>query len=209
MERIDLEGWERRDYFEFYLDADFPYINIGANVDVTGLLAFARRHGLSSYLTLIHTAHQTAEGIVNFRYRIKDREPVVNERLAVYFTHLPRDRELFINVLVDDPGDVFEFQERAQAQIERQGTDLGLAALKGRLDIIGYSAVPWVQYTHFVRTIRKLGVDSNPKISWGKYFTQGERTLVPFSVQVHHGLMDGLQVGRYFEDLQRRLNLLQ
>jgi chloramphenicol O-acetyltransferase type A len=66
-----------------------------------------------------------------------------------------------------------------------------------------------VQYTHFVRTIRKLGVDSNPKISWGKYFTQGERTLVPFSVQVHHALMDGLQVGRYFEDLQRRLNLLQ
>ena len=66
-----------------------------------------------------------------------------------------------------------------------------------------YSAIPWIQYTHFARTIARCGVDSNPKISWGKYFKQEGRTLVPFSVQVHHGLMDGLYVGRYFEELQQ------
>ena len=30
--------------------------------------------------------------------------------------------------------------------------------------------------------------------------------LVPFSVQVHHGLMDGFHVGRYFNELQRYID---
>ena len=57
-----------------------------------------------------------------------------------------------------------------------------------------------------MRTIGALGVDSSPKISWGKYFEQGGRTLVPFSVQVHHGLMDGYHVGRYYGEVQRLLD---
>jgi len=66
-----------------------------------------------------------------------------------------------------------------------------LKALRGRYDVI------------IARTIARCGVDSNSKISSGKYFKQEGRTLVPFSVQVHHGLMDGLYVGRYFEELQQ------
>ncbi len=53
-----------------------------------------------------------------------------------------------------------------------------------------------------------MGVDSNPKVTWGKYFKQDDRVLMPFSVQVHHGLMDGLHVGRYFEMLQRYIDEL-
>jgi chloramphenicol O-acetyltransferase type A len=205
MQFIDMETWGRKDYFNTYLGTDFPYINIGANLDVTGLLRFSRSRGLSSYLTLVFTAHQTAESIVNFRYRICDGKPVVNERMFLSFTHLSPGRDLFINVTLDPPQDLLEFHDRAREQVARQGTDLGLVELRDRLDIIMYSAIPWIQYTHFVRTLVKAGVDSNPKVSWGKYFEQAGRTLVPFSVQVHHGLMDGLHVGRYFEELQRRI----
>ena len=72
--------------------------------------------------------------------------------------------------------DILELHDRTKARIAEQGTDLGLKNLQGRYDIIMYSAIPWIQYTH--------------------------------SVQVHHGLMDGLHVGRYFEELRRSLDLL-
>jgi chloramphenicol O-acetyltransferase type A len=206
MQYIDMETWERKEYFESYLDNDFPYINIGAPIDISNLVKQTRKRGLSSYLTLVHTAHRTAESLVNFRYRIRDGKPVINERMALSFTYLRPGSELFVNVTVDPPGDLREFQREAQAQIERQGTDLGLKVLRGRLDIVMYSAVPWVQYTHFQRTLIRAGVDSNPKISWGKYFEQDGRTLVTLSVQVHHGLMDGYHVGLFYEGLQTRLN---
>ena len=151
---------------------------------------------------MIFAAHRTAENIENFKYRIKDGRPLVNDDMGLSFTYIPAGSELFINVTIDFDEDLETFHRIAREQIARQGTDLGLAALRDRYDLIMYSAIPWIQYTHVVRTIAVMGVDSNPKISWGKYFAQGKRTLVPFSVQVHHGLMDGLHVGRYYQEFQ-------
>lgn len=208
MKPIDIDSWDRKEYYLMYLGRDFPYINIGAHLDITNLLSFCENGSFSSYLTLIHAAHHTAERIENFKYRIKDGSPIINEHMGLSFTYIPEGSELFINVTIAFDEDLEIFHLAAREQIARQGTDLGLAALRDRYDIISYSAIPWIQYTHVVRTIATLGVDSNPKISWGKYFRQGDRTLVPFSVQVHHGLMDGLHVGRYFEDIQEFIDRL-
>ena len=208
MKKIDVATWDRGAYFSFYTTLDFPYINIGAHVDVTNLLDYAHAQGLSSYLTLIHTAHRTAHQIVNFRYRIVDRDPVLLDKMGLTYTHMPADSELFINVCVEYVEDLFEFHETAQTRARAQGTDVGLGTLSDRRDLIGYSAIPWLQYTHFVRTIARSGVDSNPKMSWGKYFHQDGRMLVTFSVQVHHGLMDGFHIGRFYEALQANIDLL-
>lgn len=209
MEYIDLATWDRREYFNQYLGTDFPYINIGAHLNITNMLRFSKKYGLSSYLTMIFASHKVAEGITNFRYRIKDGKPVViNDRMYPRFTHIPKGRDLFINVTVEPAPDVVTFNQNARKKIELQGDDLGIKGFSGRLDLIMYSAIPWIQYTHFIRTIAKSGVDSIPKISWGKYFNHGDQTLVPFSVQVHHGLMDGFHVGRYFEELQIFLDQL-
>ena len=209
MQYIDIDTWDRREYFKVYLGTDFPYINIGANMDVTNLIAFSNNNNISSYIAIVFAAHQTAESIENFRYRIIENKPIINEKMSPSFTHMPEGSELFINVTVDFVDEILEFHERARAQIARQGTDPGFGALLGRHDIIGYSAMPWITYTHFIRSIARLGVDSNPKMSWGKYFRQGERMMMPFSVQVHHGLMDGVHVGRYFEQLQRCMDRLK
>ena len=209
MEYIDITTWDRREYFNMYLGTDFPYINVGAHIDITNLLRFSKERSLSSFLTMIFAAHRVAEGIINFKYRIKDGKPVVIDRICPCFTHLPNGSDLFINVTVEPARDVIEFHDKARKQIAKQGNDLGIEIFRGRLDIIMYSAIPWIEYTHFVRTISKGGADSNPKISWGKYINQGDQTFVPFSVQVHHGLMDGLHVGRYFEGLQLYIDQLE
>ena len=206
MKHIDLDSWDRKEYFLMYLGRDFPYINIGAHLDITNLVSFCKKNSLSSYLTMVFAAHLTAESIENFRYRIKDGAPIINERMTPSFTYIPKGSELFIEVTVAFDEDLATFHRLAREQIARQGTDTGLAALRGRHDLIMYSAIPWIEYTHVVRTIAVLGVDSNPKISWGKYFKRGDRTLVPLSVQVHHGLMDGLHVGRYYQQLQQFLD---
>ena len=207
-QKIDLKTWERTEYFAFYKDLDFPYINIGARIDVTNMLDFARTESLSPYLTLIHTAHETARSNVNFRYRIIDGEPVLLADMGLTYTHMPKDSETFINVIVDHVADLHTFHQAAAAQAQAQRDDLGLTTLAGRPTLIGYSAIPWIDYTHFVRTISRSGIDSNPKMSWGKYSPKGDRTLVTFSVQVHHGLMDGIHLGRFYESLQDRLDSL-
>ena len=78
--------------------------------------------------------------------------------------------------------------------------------VQGKLDIINFTSVPWVQYTGFIRTVLEGGVDNAPKISFGKYFEDPAcpgRILMPVSSQTHHGLMDGRHVGRFYEMLQK------
>ena len=154
---------------------------------------------------MVHVAHMTALSIENFLYRIQGDAPVKLETMLATFTHLPSEDALFINVTPPFSEDPIEFNRLAKDQIQRQGT---APCFGTRLDNIVYSTIPWIQYTHFVRTVARAGVDSNPKISWGKYFKRDGRTLTPFSVQVHHGLMDGQHVGRYFEQLQARIHRL-
>ena len=41
-----------------------------------------------------------------------------------------------------------------------------------------------------------------PIFTLGKFFLEGERTLLPVALQVHHGVTDGFHVGRFFTRLQ-------
>ena len=44
-----------------------------------------------------------------------------------------------------------------------------------------------------------------PKISFGKFTRENDRTVMPFSVEVHHALVDGLHVGRYIARIEEML----
>jgi len=44
-----------------------------------------------------------------------------------------------------------------------------------------------------------------PRIIWGKYFDQNGRAMMPLAVQAHHALVDGRDMGAYFEKVQMLL----
>ena len=64
---------------------------------------------------------------------------------------------------------------------------------------------PWIAFTSFSHARRWGREDSVPKISFGKFIKENDRTLLPFSVEVHHSLMDGLHVGRYIARIEEML----
>lgn len=47
--------------------------------------------------------------------------------------------------------------------------------------------------------------DCVPRITWGRYRQQGERWAVPVAVQVHHALVDGVHLGRFYAGVEERL----
>ena len=67
------------------------------------------------------------------------------------------------------------------------------------------TTLPWIAFTSFSHARRWGREDSVPKISFGKFIKDNERTLLPFSVEVHHSLMDGLHVGRYIARIEEML----
>ena len=91
--------------------------------------------------------------------------------------------------------------------LERVKSEAGpLDPQDDRDDLIHYSVIPWVAFTSFAHARRWGTDDAVPKIVFGKHREVGDRRLMPVSVEVHHALVDGLHVGRFYEALQRRLD---
>ena len=74
-------------------------------------------------------------------------------------------------------------------------------------DILGkifISTIPWISYTALINPT-PVPADSNPRITWGKYFMQNNKVLLPISVLCHHALIDGLHISKFYEFLDKEI----
>ncbi len=68
------------------------------------------------------------------------------------------------------------------------------------------SAMPWVSFTSVMHPLQMNPPDSVPRIAWGKVFEERLILKMPLSVQVHHALLDGIHLGRYYSLVQEYLD---
>jgi chloramphenicol O-acetyltransferase type A len=68
------------------------------------------------------------------------------------------------------------------------------------------TAIPWVSFTSFMHPMHLQPADSVPRFAWGKFFEDGEFLKMPLDVQGHHVPMDGIQVGRFFAEVEGHLS---
>ena len=201
---LDIETWSRRQQFEFFKDFDNPFFNICVNVDVTPLLVLTRETKSISFFIAYHfLSMKAANEVEPFRYRLRGDRVLVHERIHAGTTLLLAD-ESFTFVYFDFEKDFAAFHTQAKATVEH-AQRLGKSRLDEREDqddLIHHSVIPWMTFTSISHARNWGRQDSVPKIAFGKYRADGERIKMPISVEVHHALMDGLHVGRYFEKLE-------
>lgn len=92
-------------------------------------------------------------------------------------------------------------QERAKAacSIEEDAADTG--------DLLFISTLPWLSYTALVQPV-PAPADSNPRITWGGFYAEGEKTLLPVSVLCNHALVDGLHIAAFYRRLEAEMAAL-
>ncbi len=203
---IDLETWPRRAVFEFYLPFDKPYFNVCTQLDVTTLLReLKKRPGTSVWLTYHYLALRVANEIEPFRYRLRQGKVLVHDVINGGTTFM-LPNETFTLVYFDYAESFSEFMQGAtQAVDEIRKGDWAFRPRHEDDARIHCTTLPWIAFTSFSHARRWGREDSVPKISFGKFIKNGDRTLLPFSVEVHHSLMDGLHVGRYIARIEELL----
>lgn len=203
---LDTEGWNRRPHFEFFRGYHNPFFNVCAHLDAAPLLEVTRGPGGVSFFIASHYfSLRAANEVEPFRYRLRGDRVLVHERVHVGTTLLLAD-ETFTFVYFDYAEDFAAFHERARACVEgAHAAGVRLDERADRDDLVYHSVIPWASFTGISHARRGAGEESVPKISFGKYREEGGRAPMPVSVEVHHALMDGLHVGRYFERLESYL----
>ena len=204
---VDPATWERRTIFEFFRKFDEPFHGVCVRVDCTGTYRYAKEHGLSVFLCLLHRSLMVAQEIENFRTRIVDGVVWRFDRIhggsavgrangTIGFGHY------------DYHEDLREFVAGAQVEVERVRLRDDLER-PSEVNLIRYSVLPWMDFTSISHAREFGGEDSAPRITFGKISETGGRWSMPVSIHVHHGLADGLHVGRYLERFEELLGETQ
>jgi chloramphenicol O-acetyltransferase type A len=202
---VDISTWERRSTYEFFLDYEDPYFNIAANLDVTALYRFCKTNNVAFSLAILFVSLQSANEIREFRLRMLGEKVVEFDRIEATQTIL-NDDETFSFCYFEFKNDIVEFDRYGKLARDKYKMLKTFDVETDRVDLIYYSAIPWVSFTSFKHASRHNNRQTVPRMVFGKIFDEGEKKKMPFSVEVHHALVDGIHVGRLFNLFQTKLD---
>ncbi len=203
--KLDLETWPRRAHFEFFKAFEEPFFGVTFNVDVTKAMAHCKEKGISFFIYYLHKAISAANSIEAFRYRIKDNEVFVYDRLNASPT-INRPNGTFGFSYIPYEESFEKFHETAKKEIDKVRAETTLIPSANNDNTIHFSAIPWVSFTSISHARSFSYKESIPKISFGKVFEENGKKLMPTSVHVHHALMDGYHVGLFSERFDQLLH---
>ena len=194
---LDIESWPRRTTYEFFKDYEDPFFNFTANVDVTGAYSLCKQNGLSFSLTALFASLAAANEIREFRIRLVGGRLVEFDRIHATQTIL-NDDETYSFAYFEMKDDVFEFNRSGKLAVDKYKALKSFDVEADRVDLIYYSVIPWVSFTSFKHASRLDKNQTVPRIVFGKLFDDGDRKLIPLSVEANHRIMDGFHVGKFF-----------
>lgn len=226
---IDLDSYPRRAHLEYFMSMMYPQMSVTAEVDVTALTEFCHREKCSFFLSFLHAVSLSADSIPQFRQRIHRLTP---EELRMP-EHAAAPREGLLQGL-----EIREFTESPTSHTESAGNEMyGYCTLRHHMPWEEYittaterqrqarkrgsleedteieaftfaTCLPWVHYLEVIHPMTDR-YDCNPRFSWGKYAEDFRgRLMMPLTVAAHHGLMDGIHVGKFYESVEKNINAL-
>lgn len=201
---IDMESYPRRAHFDYFCTLAYPYVGVTQEVDVTALVRFCKAHGVSFYLIFMHAAALAADGVPEFRQRIRDGGIVEYDECPTSHTEpLPDGTYCYCTVRHHMPFD--EYIARAEEARRRCREKASIEEDEGAESMYFISALPWLHYTSLIQPVAG-GDESNPRITWGKFTADAQgRLMLPVSVLAHHALVDGLHLGHFYAGLEQEI----
>lgn len=202
--KIDMETWERRALFDFFRAFSEPFHGVCLRIDCTETYRYAKQHRLSVFLSMLHRSLVAAQHVENFRTRILDGTAWIFDEIdGGSAVGRPNGTIGFAHYCYR--AGIEEFVKEASVEVERvrQRNDL---ERRPEVNLIRYSALPWLDFTSLSHARDMAREDSAPRITFCKMTEAGGRRTMPVSIHVHHALADGLHVAQFVEQFQKMLN---
>lgn len=205
MREINLETWPRRDHFKVFSGLGFPHFSVCANANIQTFRPFLKERGISFTVAIVYVLARAANEIPEFRYRIRAGN-VVEHEVCHPSTTILTGEDLFSFCTFHYTENFSQFSVEAVKRIAYVKEHLSMYDGTAFDELLFMTGIPWVSFTGFVHPINLDPVDSVPRFAWGRFFQEGDTLKLPVNVQAHHGLVDGIHAGRFFQTVQEYLD---
>ena len=202
MREINPQATTRAYAFEMWMQALNPMVTFFKNLDVTNLIRYAKEKGGSTFHAILWAAVKAANSVPELRQRIVGGKIVEYEHCNAGYTVALEDHT-FCNCYTESRMslDAF-FVDAAKRQEEAKKHPGFVNPDEEETGLIFTSCIPWLSFTQVIQPA-PIPADCNPRIVFGKYIPEGERTLMPLHIQCNHALVDGFHVAEFYREFQQ------
>ena len=208
---IDINTWERKENYEFFLGFQNPTISITSEVECAGAKARAKAAGESFFLHYLYAVLRAVNEIPEFRFRIDA------EGRVVYFDHVDmltpikvKENGRFFTIRLPWNTDFQTFYTTAKAiinDIDPNGNpyDMEKGGGKDLLDVILLSATPDLYFTSLTCTQEHRHGSNYPLMNAGKAILKEGKLVMPIAMTIHHGFIDGHHLSLFYKKVEEFL----
>lgn len=206
--RLNMEQYSRKAHFEYFKGLAYPYVGTTANVDITNFYPALKARKRPFFLSVLYECANAANAVPEFRHRILGDSIVQFDACPTSHTVMKEDGTFaYCQLDCARPFDEFlphaiEAQERA-----KNGGDIHEDEAES-LSLFFITTLPWLTYTSLIQPV-PAPADSNPRISWGKFFEAEGKLLMPVTILANHALVDGKHLSEFYENLSKRLDCFE
>ena len=201
---INIEEWKRKEYFEHFTKNEPCTASITLKLDITNI----KKLNLKVYPALIYALTKTVNQFEEFRTN-KNSQGILGiyETLYPCYAYLKKGNELFTNLWSDSINSYSEFYNSYIHDTTEYGN---IQKLIGKDNVpensFSISMEPWFTFDGFNLNL-KNGYDYFlPIFTFGKFFLENEKYLIPLSIQVNHAVCDAFYLQRFLEKLEELIN---
>ncbi|MFR9165962.1 MAG: chloramphenicol acetyltransferase [Dysgonomonas sp.] len=211
---IDIDSWERRDNYRFFTKFLNPCISITSEVDCSSAKRKAKESNRSFFLYYLYAILKSANEVKELRTRIKrDGQIVLYDKLDVLTPIQVNDDGKFMTVRIPYHEDFDTFYSAAKVIIDSVNADenpYGYTEVSDALDddnynVILVSATPNLYFTSVTHTQEHVNGSDFPLLNVGKAVLREGKLVMPVSINIHHGLIDGKHLSDFFGYINKYL----
>lgn len=204
--KISMDTYARKDHYAYFSQMGYPYAGVTVNVEITDWLSVVRARKLPFFHSFLYAAEAAANSVPQFRQRIGENGPIEYESCRSSYT-VALDDGTYCYCTLDTQQPFEEFLIYAADEQEKAVNKAGIDDGEDAQELFFISSLPWLTYANLIQPV-PVPADSNPRITWGRYFQMERKMWIPVSVLCHHALVDGIHLHRFYQQLEKQLGML-
>jgi len=205
MRYLDIDSWNRKQHFEHFRTLADPTFGIVVDVEVSRCYKSAKEKKQPFFVKYLHACMKAINEIESFKYRIEGDKVAIYDVINTSPT-IAREDNTFGFSYVEFSNDYKEFEKNFLKEKERVTNSTNLFPPKYSLGCVHCSALPWVSFSSHKEPFSGDKDASVPQLAFGKIKEENNKMLMPIAVNVNHALVDGYDVGQFFEKFQAHLD---
>ena len=197
---IDMENWNRKEFYEHFINEVVCSYSVTVNLDITNL------RDARLYPAMIWLLTKTVNEMPEFRTSLTKAGLGIYDSMHPMYTVFNKENKNFSGIWSYYSEHYMEFLKNYDEDVCVYSKSKRYAPKDGTPEnSFNISMVPWLEFTSCNLNVYDDGKFLLPIFTMGKYFERDGKRLLPLAIQVHHAVCDGYHVGMCVELLQTNI----